>query len=130
MGRLFDAVSAFLGICHYNGYEGEAAIELSNLAEMAEMGYPLSFRMRQEGNQWVADAEGVFAEITKALENGVTKSEIARGFLYAVADFICNITLLLAENEEDLRQFAVSGGTFQNRILLERTIEMLEEKGY
>lgn len=130
MGRLFDAVSAFLDICHYNGYEGEAAIALTNLAAAAEKGYPLSLSVKQEAGQWIGDTEELFYGIAVALENGVKKTEIARGFIDAVADFIYNVTVTLAETEIELRQIAVAGGTFQNRILLERTITLLEEKGY
>lgn len=130
MGRLFDAVSAFLDICHYNGYEGEAAIALENLAIKAETAYPLSIGLKQKEGQWIGDTEELFTGIAEALEKDIKKAEIARGFIYAVADFISNVTEHLIKDAKELQSVAAAGGTFQNRILLERTIGLLEEKGY
>lgn len=136
MGRLFDAVSAFLGVCHYNSYEGEAAIELENLAGTVEDGYELSIPIYQKGDLWLGNTEELFCGMLDALEKGVLIAEIARGFIDAVADFVVEITEKAAENEKmdevkkRLRQIALSGGTFQNRILLQRVVDLLEEKSY
>ncbi|MCR4568700.1 MAG: carbamoyltransferase HypF [Pseudobutyrivibrio sp.] len=118
MGRLFDAVSALLDVCHYNTYEGQAPIELENLAATTDEVYQLSIDAS-------GDVKGLLENIVYAISNKVNKAQIARGFIYAVADYIVAIA-----DENNIRQVVLSGGTFLNRILLERTIDLLEEKEY
>ncbi len=136
MGRLFDAVSAFLDICHYNSYESEAAIRLEWLADQTDRAYPLEIGLSAcSGQPFLGDAEPLFAEMAAALRNGVLKQELARGFLYAVSDFICRICEMAripasGGEQNGIRQIALTGGTFQNRILLEKTITRLESEGF
>ena len=118
MGRLFDAVSALLDICHYNSYEGQAPIELENLAATASEDYKLKIAID-------GDCRGLFKDIVNAIEKGVDKSTLARGFIYAVADYIVEVA-----KKNNVKQIVLSGGTFLNTILLEKTISMLEEAGF
>lgn len=120
MGRLFDAVSAFLDICHYNSYEGEAAIELENLAAAANEAYPLHMDAASGGT------EALFLEMLSALQRGISRASLARGFIYAVSDYIIEV----CRSYPDVKQVALGGGTFLNRILLERTIDVLSGEGY
>ncbi|MGN0426571.1 MAG: hypothetical protein ACI4F0_02105, partial [Agathobacter sp.] len=127
MGRLFDAVSAFLDICHYNSYEGQAPIELENLAATTDSYIPLSFDMTEdkESGQLLLDATGLFAKMADALSKGSSAADLARGFLYAVSDAIAAIA-----EKMNIEQIALSGGTFLNRILLEHVTAQLTEKGF
>lgn len=127
MGRLFDAVSAFLDICHYNSYEGQAPIELENLAATTDSYVPLSFDMTEdkESGQLLLDATGLFAKMEEALLKGSSAADLARGFLYAVSDAIAAIA-----EKMNIEQIALSGGTFLNRILLEHVTAQLTEKGF
>lgn len=131
MGRLFDAVSAFLNICHYSDYEGEAAIELEYTAAKTERFYPLVIGiMRQEGSsgQLIGDTESLFLQLAKGMSEGVPTPELARGFLMAVGDFTVKVCEQIAGNE--VQKIALGGGTFQNRILLEYVVRQLETRGY
>ncbi|MCR4831809.1 MAG: carbamoyltransferase HypF [Pseudobutyrivibrio sp.] len=122
MGRLFDAVSALLGVCHYNSYEGQAPIELENVAATTKDVYPLSIGVD-------GDTKKLFTDIVNAIEENVDKAAIARGFIHAVSDYIQNVTDKIA-GEKNIHQVVLSGGTFLNSILLENVITNLEDKGY
>ncbi|MCR5580537.1 MAG: carbamoyltransferase HypF, partial [Pseudobutyrivibrio sp.] len=123
MGRLFDAVSALLDICHYNSYEGQAPIELENVAAGTTDSYPLHIGAG-------GDTRQLFEDIVYAISNGVDKASLARGFIYAVADYIVDVAKSYESQLDDGRQVVLSGGTFLNRILLERAITSLEAMGF
>ena len=123
MGRLFDAVSALLDICHYNSYEGQAPIELENEAAKVDDVYPLSFGKN-------GDTEKLLKDIVYAISAEVDIRKIARGFIYAIADYIEKVADAHISRLDENKQIVLSGGTFLNTILLERAISNLESKGY
>ena len=67
MGRLFDVISSILNVCQYNGFEGECAIKLENMAAKAkEMGIEpinMSFDIYEEDNQIIVDASSLLKTI-------------------------------------------------------------------
>lgn len=135
MGRLFDAVSALLDVCHYNGYEGEAPIELEYLAAKTKKAYPLQIEVvwSKETGELLGHTEHLFRDMIDALILGIPREELARGFILAAADYVwktCSDLAGTTWEEEELRQIALGGGTFQNRILLEETIGRLEAEGF
>ena len=129
MGRLFDAVSALLDICHYNGYEGEAPAELEYMAEKAEKPYRMSLPIIKEKNQLAGCVPVLFSEILVALGKKVPREEIALGFLEALAQYTVEMTerIIGEEGLDGNVPIALSGGTFQNRWLLKRLFCLFAE---
>ena len=123
MGRLFDAVSALLDICHYNSYEGQAPIELENVAAQSEKAYPLHIGV--DGS-----TKELFENIVYAISENVPKSELARGFIEAVADYIVQVSKKYTNKLDANKQIVLSGGTFLNRILVENVTTKLNDKGF
>ncbi|MCD8086589.1 MAG: carbamoyltransferase HypF [Clostridiales bacterium] len=129
MGRLFDGAAALLDVCHYNSYEGECAILLEQVAAQADTAYPLSFPVREEDGCLVGDSAALLRSMVEGLEKGASAGALALGFHYAVAE----LTLEVCRRQRaasGVEQVALSGGTFQNRILLERTAALLREDGF
>ncbi|MDP3013506.1 MAG: carbamoyltransferase HypF, partial [Candidatus Subteraquimicrobiales bacterium] len=128
-GRLFDAVSALLGIRSVIDYEGQAAIELEMIAdENIKESYP--FEIHSEGNEaMVIDTEPIIRGIIKDLGKGALPSLISAKFHNSVVNFTVKICEKLRERE-GLNKVALSGGVFQNVYLLTRLNRKLKEHGF
>ncbi len=119
MGRLFDAVSALLDICHYNSYEGQAPVWLEYEAAKATTYLPLHIGLD-------GDCKELFKDLITGLKNCRNISEIARGFIIAVSDYIVGLALLNKNLLDDNNQIVLGGGTFLNSILLEDVFSKLK----
>ena len=116
MGRLFDGVSSILGLCHFNTFEGEAAMTLEFVAESGEIncvGGNYSFSVENQQELWIADWLPIVKVIVEDLKNGLDKHWIAH-------DFHKGLTALIPAMADNLRQsqLVLSGGVFQNGLLL------------
>lgn len=133
MGRLFDAVSALLGICMENSYEGECAIMLENSAARAKklglIPHKMVFMYWNDGGVWKVSAAPIFQAISRGLKEGVAIDAMALGFHEAVGDMVAALVEKIHEEINTL-QVALTGGVFQNKILMEYTLSLLREKGF
>jgi len=128
MGRLFDAVSALLDVRDAVSYEGQAAIELEQLADPAASGtYDAQLTPTAAG--FVVDGAGPVRAIVEEIRRGLDRSVIAGRFHNAVADLIVQGCRALRERS-GLGTVALSGGVFQNVLLLGRAIDRLEASGF
>ncbi|MGH3669754.1 MAG: carbamoyltransferase HypF, partial [Pseudonocardiaceae bacterium] len=126
-GRLFDAVAAILGIRDSINYEGQAAVELEQRADLTEQGsYPAGVIA---GSPLQLQGADLVRAVVADLRAGVPPEVIATRFHHGVADAIIRVCLLLREST-GVSVAALSGGVFQNVLLLERTVAGLEQRGF
>jgi hydrogenase maturation protein HypF len=126
-GRLFDAVAAILGIRDSINYEGQAAVELEQRADLTESGsYGATI---SDGAVLQLHGVDLIREAVTDLQAGVASEAIATRFHHGLADAIVRICVMLRETT-GVNVAALSGGVFQNLLLLERTVAGLEQAGF
>jgi hydrogenase maturation protein HypF len=124
MGRLFDAVSSLIGVRESVNYEAQAAIELEACIDPEEGGrYTISV------DDHVIDPAPVIAGIVADIRHGVPKKNISGKFHNTIAENVLDVCLRI-RGEVHLTEVALSGGVWQNMVLLERTIRLLEGAGF
>ena len=117
-GRLFDGVSALLGLCEQNTYEGEAAMALEfTCDEISDSIYPVK---SESPINWVP----MLAAVLDDLRNGVELETIAGRFHGWLVDVISQVAVATGQ-----KTVVLSGGCFQNRLLLEAAIKRLRVDG-
>jgi len=127
-GRLFDAISALVGLRGRIDYEAQAAIELEMAAEQGDNGsYPFSI-VEQDGVDVVRLKE-LFTGIIRDLREGVTPGRISAGFHNSMAEIAVTMCRRLS-GVNGIRKVALSGGVFQNRLLLRLTKAGLGKAGF
>jgi hydrogenase maturation protein HypF len=127
VGRLFDAVAAVLGVRDRVNYEGQAAIELEQRADSRERGtYPI---LLGDGSPFTIRGADLVAAVVADLRAGAGVPAIAARFHNAVAGLVVAGAVRLRETT-GLTTVALSGGVFQNLLLLERAVGGLEAAGF
>ncbi|HYC21884.1 MAG TPA: carbamoyltransferase HypF [Candidatus Bathyarchaeia archaeon] len=127
VGRLFDAVAAIVDLRDEVRYEGQAAIELEQLADPSErlayrVGFEPTFPSRVRGTDLVRAVVG-------DLGCGTRREIVAARFHNALARVTVDVCAALRA-ASGIGLVALSGGVFQNLLLLERTVSGLEERGF
>jgi hydrogenase maturation protein HypF len=127
-GRLFDAVSALLGVCDCNTFEGEAAMALEALTREGIDG-EYDVESRTENRYTVLDFSPAIIAIVDDLSDDVSKEEIAAKFHNTVASAVRTV-VRQTRAWSGLNEVALGGGTFQNRYLLSRVRRLLSRDGF
>jgi hydrogenase maturation protein HypF len=122
-GRWFDAVAALLGVAGDTSYDGQAAAQLEAIAAPDDVS-PFELAV-SPGDPFEIDLRPAIRELAHALRRGAPTPILAARF---------HATLVAAIREAcgraDRRTVALTGGCFQNRILLERARARLEADGF
>ena len=123
-GRLFDAAAALLGVCLVNRYEGQAAIELELRARTAQReGRILPYVLRGVPGAMTADFLPVLHALADGAEQISAEERAGRAldFHVTMAAAVAEVLGVLAVHT-GLRTAALSGGVFQNALLLEQVL--------
>lgn len=139
MGRFFDAIATLLGICHYNSYEGECAIELEQAAHrfLERQTFDREECIIQSRDYIKKNSAGIYEicateyllEIYRQLRQGAAPEYLACQVHRNLADFAVIICDEIA-GKEKVSSIALAGGTFLNQLLTPWMIDDLEALGY
>lgn len=138
-GRLFDGVSAILGIRRKSTFEGEASMALEFVAEeyqknrlknAKKMPEISTYELLKEGNdRLLLNTGSLIKEILYRRLNGEDSDRLAYIFHQELARQITASCVKIRE-QSGCNKAALSGGVFQNRLLLELTDHMLKQQGF
>ncbi len=127
-GRLFDAVSALIGLRQHVTFEGQAAIELEMRADPDQkMVYP--YELIDDSGQVLFDSRPMLGKIIDEHQAGTTTAAISGRFHATLADMVTTICDHL-RTQSGLHTVVLSGGVFQNALLTLLTKGLLTRAGF
>jgi hydrogenase maturation protein HypF len=126
-GRLFDAVAALAGLATEVTFEGQAAIALE-MAAVAGIDERYGFEI-EAGEPAVLDMRPAMVAVVKDLARGRRIGEISACFHNTLSAAIVEVCSRIQKTYA-LNRVCLSGGTFQNVYLLERTVVELRRRGF
>lgn len=123
-GRLFDAVAALIDICPESRYHAEAPMRLE-----------AAIRRNCRG-KYLYEIEGetilfrkLFYQLMKDIRSGTTQAEMAAKFHNTIIAIILDVSRRIHQTS-GLKKVVLSGGSFQNRYLLENSSILLKKMGF
>ncbi|MBV9851891.1 MAG: carbamoyltransferase HypF, partial [Armatimonadetes bacterium] len=109
-------------------YEGQAAVELELAAcGPVPRGYPVS--LRQGDDSWVVETREIISGVVADVRAGHPPGEVSARFHRTMAEAVAQVCARHRE-ADGVNTVALSGGTFQNVLLLEQAVELLEQGGF
>jgi hydrogenase maturation protein HypF len=121
VGRLFDAVASLAGGARENRFEGQAAMMLERAAMTSNSATDTREAYSVSGGDW----RPLIARVVEDVQAGVPLAGIAARFHNALVAWIAEVAV-----QSGVKQVVLSGGVFQNRLLVERAAELLESSGF
>jgi len=129
-GRLFDAVAALCGFKGAIQYEAQAAIYLEMAASGGSAAYqPYPYSLEPRDGCYNVRLGDLIAAVEGDVLGGVGTVEVAARFHRTVSDIILK-TVSVISTASGISTVALSGGVFQNRLLLSLAREMLADAGF
>jgi hydrogenase maturation protein HypF len=131
MGRLFDGVSALIGVRQAVSYEAQAAIEMESLCrgEDESPKIPFGWDIEDDKEMLVFSPSPILRQIVSERSRGTRQRDLAYSFHLAVADIIVELARR-ARAQTSIATVALSGGVFQNILLSRLAVERLRTNGF
>jgi hydrogenase maturation protein HypF len=128
LGRLFDGVSALSGVRSRISYEGQAAAELE-AAAAGSGGEPFPFEYRKEKNVYRISTSAIIRAVVDDISKGEGVSEISDRFHITLIRLFADLCAVL-RGETGCNRVVLSGGVFQNAVLLTGLGAILRKNGF
>ena len=129
-GRLFDGVSAILGLIQHASFEAEAPMALEAEAISSSKNIPpISYKINFVDGKLILDYRPTIRAIVERLKAGEDRGDIAGSFHKTVADMILTVSQYIRDSY-NVNSVILSGGVFQNRLLLTLAMKILNENGF
>lgn len=132
-GRLFDAVSSLIGIRDYISFEGQSAIDMQMISEnkLSQFENVTNYTISCEINNgaWILNPQQMLLEIIDDIRNKKDSGLIGLKFHKALCHSLTDICKKL-NYENKIKYVILSGGVFQNRLLISYLIPLLEKAGF
>jgi len=133
IGRFLDGISSLLGLVHANHYEGHAAMMLEDFAaaykrEQDTVGYRFAVHVKSGVIEF--DGRPVVRQLIEDLRCGTNPSQIAFEIHASIATMMVNALESLPKELGENQLVGLSGGVFQNRLLVELAVDSLERAGH
>ena len=127
-GRLFDAVASLIGLRQTVTYDGQAAIELENIARSDVEG-SYGYELVDRDGTTVVDTGSIITDLLEDLKNCVPSTTMASRFHVTMAELATEMCCMIRD-EEALDRVVLSGGVFQNALLTDLLCSRLEKNGF
>ncbi len=127
MGRLFDAAAAIIGVTFYNSYEAEAPMLMESIVDNIDLTERLNYEIIEKDDFLELNFDLSLKELALGMLKGEKVSILSNLFHSTVAFATAEIIMRLAK-KYDIEDVILSGGVFQNSVLLQMISEILKEK--
>lgn len=135
MGRLFDGISALIGLKKEITYEGEAAIELEMAIEQVQSSesrvQSYEYGIEKTGDTYIIDFIPIVRGVVEDLQTALPVAVISEKFHNTIAEMTVETCVKIrSDAHNELNEVALSGGVFQNMFLLDKTYKNLIKDGF
>ena len=128
LGRFFAAIASILGLSNTISYQAQAAIRLENIVTNQKNGY-YRYLLEQEGDRYIVNTKTIIKDIVEDISLGTDIEVIAKKFHNTIVNFSVELCELIKKRYK-VNKVALSGGVFQNKIILEGIYHRLKKRGF
>lgn len=127
-GRVFDAAASMLRICQKANYEGQGAMMLEDRADSV-IGSSYPIEVIEKDGLYVFDWSSMFKVMISDMLNGIDVKIISQNFHETLSQLILYMAKTI-KNKSGINIVCLSGGVFQNKLLVQRTLHLLKDNGF